>query len=144
LGDLRPYGLAPPTHTVSEQLDAGRLPNIDSGFVEAVKRREIEVVGAVERFDGPDVVLSGGRRVRPDVVIAATAYTRGLDRLVGHLGVLRDDGRPAVIGEATHPLAPGLRFIGYRVKLSGHLPELKRDARRIARAIASEHQLSPR
>jgi putative flavoprotein involved in K+ transport len=143
LGDLRPYGLAPPARTVSEELDAGRLPTIDGGFVDAVKRERIAVVPAVERFDGDDVVLSDGRRVQPDAVIAATAYERALDPLVGHLGVLTGHGRPAVVGDATHPAAPRLRFIGYRVGLAGHLPELPDDARRIARAIAREHQLSP-
>ena len=39
-------------------------------------------------FDGPDVILGGKKRIRPDAVIVATGYRRGLERLVGSLGLL--------------------------------------------------------
>jgi putative flavoprotein involved in K+ transport len=141
MGDLCRHRLAPPALGVSDQVAAGRLPNIDSGFVDAVRRGEIDVIPAVEAFEGRDVILTGQLRTRTDVVIAATAYERGLERLVGHLGVLGHDGRPVLVGDETKPEAPGLYFIGYKIELSGHLPELGHDARRVARAIAAERQL---
>ena len=48
------------------------------------------------------------------------------------------DGRPAVHGAATHPAAPGMRFIGYTNPISGMFREIAIDARRIARAIKTE------
>jgi putative flavoprotein involved in K+ transport len=46
------------------------------------------VVAEIEAFDAGTVSLRSGVRVEPDVVIAATGYRRGLEPVVGHLGVL--------------------------------------------------------
>jgi hypothetical protein len=91
------------------------------------------VVGPIDRFDGSEVVLSDGARLTPDVVLAATGYRRALEPLVGHLGVLGDQGKPVV----THgrPAAPGLYFTGFTNPISGMFREMAADARRIARGI---------
>ena len=106
----------------------------DDGFVAAVKAGRIEIVAAVEDFDGPDVLLADGARIQPEAVIAATGYRRGLEDLVGHLGVLDDDGIPLLSGGSEHPAARGLFFNGYRAELSGQLRLMRPDARAIARA----------
>jgi putative flavoprotein involved in K+ transport len=82
------------------------------------------------------VLLAGSSRLQPDAVIAATGFRRGLEGLVGPLGVLVANGRPAVHGARTHPKAPGLYFIGFSNPLSGKLREVGIDARRIAGDIA--------
>jgi hypothetical protein len=81
------------------------------------------------------VLLAGGQRIRPEAVIAATGYRRGLEPLVGTFGVLRADGRPAVHGPRTHPNAPDLYFIGYSNPISGNLRELGIEGKRIARDL---------
>ena len=133
-GDLSAYGLPAPQRGMTEQLALGRLPTIDKGTVAAIKRGAIRVVGAVERFDGADVVLAGGARVRPDVVLAGTAYTHALEPLVGHLGAVGDDGTPR------HGAVPGLLFAGYHVPLTGLLTQHRRDAPRLARDLAHRLQ----
>ena len=143
-GDLSPYGLPrPPMGLVSSVRERRVGPAVDDGFVGAVKRGEIEIVAAVERFEGPDVVLADGSRLQPDAVIAATGYRRGLEPLVGHLGVLRENGEPQVIGGATHPSSPGLHFVGYAVRLSGPLRRIRIDARRMARAVEKARRRRP-
>jgi hypothetical protein len=112
----------------------GRVPIIDVGLIEALKRRQVEVVDGVLGFDDDAVVLAGRRRVAPDAL--ATGFERGLKRLVGHLGVLDERGRPLVRGGRTHPNAPGLYFTGYTDPISGMFRELAIDARRIGRAVA--------
>ena len=82
------------------------------------------------------MVLADGARITPDAVIAATGYRRGLEPLVGDLGVLDRRGRPACT-VAHRPSAPGLYFTGYTNPISGMFRELRMDARRIAKAIAS-------
>ena len=81
------------------------------------------------------MLLEGGGRIQPDAVIAATGYEHGLERLVGHLGVLDDRGLPLMHGAVTHPNAPGLHFIGFSNPISGNLREIALDARRIAKAL---------
>jgi cation diffusion facilitator CzcD-associated flavoprotein CzcO len=139
IGDLSAVGFAPPTHGLATNvLERKVSPVIDAGFVDALKAGEIELVAAVEAFEGPDVILADGERIQPEVVIAATGYERGLDPLVGHLGVLGPDGEPTHVGAPASPAAPGLYFVGYGLWLRGQLPYTSRDTRRVARAIARE------
>jgi putative flavoprotein involved in K+ transport len=139
--NLAPYGLPrSPMGVASTIRERGMGPAIDPGFVDAVKEGRIGIVAAVDGFDGPDVLLADGSRIQPEVVIAATGYRRGLEPLVGHLGVLDSDGRPAVSGAKTHPRAAGLHFIGYATRLSGQLRQMRIDAKRIARAVASSRR----
>jgi putative flavoprotein involved in K+ transport len=136
-GDLSHYGISAPTYGV--QTNARRRhvsPLIDAGFTEALKAGKVELVAAVESFDGADVLLADGERIQPDVVIVATGYKTGLGPLVGHLGLLDARGYPAVRRGSDHPDARGLFFTGYWASMSGQLRHMRRDARRIARAIA--------
>jgi cation diffusion facilitator CzcD-associated flavoprotein CzcO len=136
-GDLTPYGLPrSPMGLVSTLRERHQGPVIDDGFVAAVKDGRVEVVAAVEALDGRDVILADGRRLQPDAVIAATGYARGLEPLVGHLGVLAADGVPSILGASAHPRAPGLHFVGYATPLSGQLRGIRLDAKHVARAVA--------
>jgi putative flavoprotein involved in K+ transport len=143
IGDLSKYGLPIPDRGVYTRiLEDDVIPVIDVGLIEAVKKGEVEIVGGVEGFAGADVLLAGGKRVRPDAVIVATGWMRGLEPLVGRYGVLGHKGRPVVHGPQTHPSAPHMYFIGYTNPISGMFRELNIDSRRIARAIANDRERS--
>ena len=87
--DLAAQGLPRPEQGIRTSFIAtGTTPILDVGIVDAVRRGRVEVVAAVEGFDGADVLLADGSRIQPDAVIAATGFRAGLDELVGHLGVL--------------------------------------------------------
>ncbi len=134
-GNLDRYGLPRSPLGVATMLRRRQqAPVFDDGFVAAVKAGRIEIVAAVEGFDGPDVLLADGTHIQPDAVIAATGYRRGLEDLVGHLDVLDENGIPLASGGDQHPSAPGLFFNGYRTELSGQLRLMRPDARAIARA----------
>lgn len=138
VGSLTQYGLPrPPVGPATALAERHQSPLFDDGFVDSVKAGRIEIVAAVEGFDGEDVLLADDSRVQPDAVIAATGYRRGLEPLVGHLGVLDDKGTPLVAGGRQHPSAPGLFFTGYRTELSGQMRLMRFDARSIARALTS-------
>lgn len=141
-GDLSGYGLPRAPYGAATTLRLrGHGIAVDSGFVGALKRGLVEVVPAVERFEGPEVVLAGGSRLMPDAVIAATGYRPGLEPLVGHLGVLDPDGRPKPL-ERMPAGSEGLRFTGYEIPVSGQLPEMAATARRIARAYAQKRRFA--
>jgi len=134
--DLADYGLAPAPYGVATELAReGMGPVIDRGFTAALKAGEIELVGAVEGFEGGSVRLCDGTQIRPDVVIAATGYRAGLEELVGHLDVLDASGLPRGMGSQTQPIR-GLFFNGFWIPLSGELPGMRQGARAIAREIA--------
>jgi putative flavoprotein involved in K+ transport len=135
-GRLDRYGLPrSPEGVATTMVRRHQAPAYDDGFVEELRAGRIEIVAAVVGFDQSDVVLADGARIQPDAVIAATGYRRGLDELVGHLGVLDSNGVPLVSGGQEHPSAAGLFFIGYRVDLSGQLRLMRIDARAIAKAV---------
>jgi uncharacterized NAD(P)/FAD-binding protein YdhS len=136
LGKDWPAPLPPPPAGIGTELRRyGREPLIVDGVVEAMRAGRIGMLPAVEGFDGSQVRLDGGMTIRPDVVIAATGFRSGLEPLVGHLGVLDDDGRPSVMDGKDHPAAPGLVFIAYQPTITGRLVQMRRQARRTAATI---------
>jgi putative flavoprotein involved in K+ transport len=137
-GNLDRYGIPRAASGIATTLsERKQTPAYDDGFVRLLKDGDIAIVPAVEGFEGADVLLADGSRIQPDVVIAATGYRRGLEPLVGHLGVLDDNGIPRVSGGEQHSSAPGLFFNGYRADLSGQLRLMRPDARAIARTVRS-------
>src|SRR4051812_41438965 len=138
VGDLSKHGLPlPPPGAYSKFLRDDVTPILDVGLVPLLKQGKVEVVAAVESFDGDDVVLTDGSRIQPDAVIAGTGFKRGLEPLVGDLGLVEPaKGRPVVHGAETHPNAPGIHFIGYTNPISGMFREIGIDAKRIAKVIA--------
>jgi putative flavoprotein involved in K+ transport len=139
IGDLTPHGLPRPRQGVAAQLRATDVvPIIDVGIVEQLRKGRVEPVAAVAGFDGDEVVLADGTRIAPTVVIAATGYARGLEPLVGHLGVLDGQGRPRAAAARFWPAAPALRFVGMSNPQKGLLLQINVDARLAARAIVRE------
>jgi putative flavoprotein involved in K+ transport len=142
VGDLSRHGLPPaPRGMYSRVVEDDQVPILDVGLVGLLKAGKVTVVGPVEGFDGAEVLLAERKRLRPDAVIAATGFRRGLEPLVGHLGLLGRNGRPVVHGSETHPEAPNLFFIGFSNPISGNLREIGIDARRIAREVAAQRHL---
>lgn len=135
--DLSAYGLPAPTKDAYSQFLRSRVvPILDCGFVDAVQSGGVRIVPAVESFADGGVRLADGSTVEVDAVIAATGYRTGLPPLVGHLGVLDEQGLPLVSGGRTLPRAPRLHFIGIKVRLTGLLREIRHESGQIARALA--------
>jgi putative flavoprotein involved in K+ transport len=134
--DLSAQGLPRPEHGVRTAfITTGTTPILDVGIVSAVKHGRVEVVAAVEGFEGPEVILADGSRIQPDALIAATGFRAGLDGLVGHLDVLGPRGLPAKTdGE---PVLPGLWFVGFTPTLGGQLREGSIAARKVAQSVAA-------
>ncbi|KUI35751.1 NAD(P)/FAD-dependent oxidoreductase [Mycobacterium sp. GA-2829] len=142
VGNLAAYGLPTPAEGVfARGKRLGRAPVIvDREVVRAIRARVFEVVPTVQRFDGDHVHLIDGRRLQPDAVICATGYTRGLDAMVGHLGVLDDRGLPRSCGVT--PAAPGLRFVGFMSR-PGLISYVAKQSQHVARHIADELDRTP-
>lgn len=131
LGDLTRYGMpkgdfAPYT--------TKRVPLIDVGFVDALKRGRLQLRPAVERLTPTGAVFADGTGEPFDAIIAATGFTTGLESLIDAPGALNDVGEPR--GTAGEPTShPGLYFVGYTHSLRGHLFEANRASRRLARNV---------
>jgi cation diffusion facilitator CzcD-associated flavoprotein CzcO len=135
-GELATLGLPAPQKPYSEFLRRRVIPIVDVGLVAAVKSGTVRVVPGLERFEDGMPVLSDGRTVEVDAIVAATGFRTGLEPLVGHLGVLDEAGVPVAHGPEEHPDAPGLHFVGYLVTLGGTLRLVGKQAERLARVAA--------
>ena len=136
IGDLGRYGMPAPASGLYTRVNRDSIPILDVGLVRLLKERRVRVVPAVEGFDGAGVRLAGGKMIRPDAVIAATGFRRGLEELVREHGLVAARGRPVAHGDRADPNAPNVYFIGFTNPLSGNLREIGIDARRMARAVA--------
>jgi cation diffusion facilitator CzcD-associated flavoprotein CzcO len=142
IGDLSGFGLPTPLEgAFARGVRLGRAPAIvDREVVQAIRDGAFEVVPTIERFDGADVWLVDGQRLRPHAVICATGYVRGLEPVVGHLGVLDERGMPRAAG--TVAADKGLRFIGFQSR-PGLLGFVAKQSKRVARSIVEELQTTP-
>ncbi|MFF7789824.1 NAD(P)-binding domain-containing protein [Streptomyces sp. NPDC007991] len=136
--DLSAQGLPRPDTGLYTRVTEGAVPVQDIGLIDAVRKGRVEVVAAVEGFEDGKVVLADGTRLSPDAVVAATGYTRALEGLVGHLGVLDARGKPVAQGPRSPRTAPGLYFTGFTNPISGMFREMAIDAVKIAKAIARD------
>jgi putative flavoprotein involved in K+ transport len=131
LGNLTRYGMP---EAQFAPYTTKRIPLIDVGFVDALKRGRVQVKPALERLIPTGAVFADGTSEPFDAIIAATGFATGLESLVDVPGALDDQGEPrGVSGEAT--AHPGLYFIGFTHTLRGHLFEANRASRRLARNI---------
>jgi putative flavoprotein involved in K+ transport len=141
--DLAPYGLVAPKRPYSEFRRRHVIPIVDVGLADAVRKGRIRVVAALERFEDGAVVLADGARIETDAVIAATGFRTGLERLVGHLGVLDEGGQPLVRDLEEPAGAPGLHFVGYEITLGGTFRLVGIEARALARTVSGARGLAP-
>jgi putative flavoprotein involved in K+ transport len=107
------------------------VPVHDTGIVRLLVAGAVTPVAAVVGFTPDAVRLADGAIVAPDVVVFATGYRRGLDSLLGGLGLLDIHGEPAE--RSGVEAASGFYFVGFTVSATGALRQMAGDARRIAR-----------
>ncbi|HSK97381.1 MAG TPA: NAD(P)/FAD-dependent oxidoreductase [Euzebyales bacterium] len=131
MGDLTGYGLQRPGW---QPFTARRPPTIDTGFVAQVKQGRIQVRPAVAEVTPAGVRYADGNEESFDHVIMATGFSTGLRAFLDLDGLLREDGFPLPrCGEETSE--PGLYFMGYTETHRGHLFEVKRDSRKLAKRV---------
>lgn len=141
VGNLSRYGIPKaPRGIATQQLRDDVTPTIDVGLLRALKNGGVTVVAPVERFTADAVVLADGTELHPDAVVLATGFRRGLEGLVGDLGVLAGTGRPLINADQQLAAHPGLFFLGYSNPLTGNLRQLGIDATKIARKVGSRRQ----
>jgi indole-3-pyruvate monooxygenase len=112
-----------------------RIPLIDVGTIGAVKRGEIAVKPAVERFTETGATFSDGSAGEFEAAILATGFRPALEEmLVAVPGLLDGQGYP--LDWRGGAVAPNLFFVGYELAATGHLREIAIRAEAVAAEIA--------
>ena len=138
VGDLSQYGIHRPNISPAAQVNRyGRIPLIDIGTVDLIKRGAVRVVPAIDRFTETGAVLIDRTALELDSVILATGYRPGLeDFLEDSASVV--DAHEYPIPSAGESDKPGLYFLGYANPSTGLLRQIAIDAKRVARDIAAK------
>jgi hypothetical protein len=137
IGDLVPWGIKLPeegTFTVFGR-DEAQPTIVDPDVVEAIKSGRLEIVAGVSSVGADGVQLGDGTTLHPDAIIAATGFRTGLEPLVGHLGVLDDQGRPRSSDSST--AAAGLHFLGFAGTVGVIGPRARRATGHLCQALAN-------
>jgi hypothetical protein len=135
IGDLEPFGLRRPAKGPMTQVaEDGKIPLLDIGTVDRIRRGLITVRPGIARMTGADVHFDDGAHAPFDVIIQATGYRPSLRALLpDHQDVLDRSGAPMVCGRPTRH--PGLFFCGHIAVATGQLREIGLEAERIAATI---------
>ena len=119
---------------IAQVREDGRIPLIDLGTLDLIRRGRIKVRPGLSRIEGALVTFDDDTSAQYDAILLATGYTVDLRPILGPMpNVLDDTGRPLTSGEE---LAPGLWFCSYHTVPNGQLREIARQAPAIARAVA--------
>jgi len=138
IGDLSEYGIHRPNISpVAQIAKYGRIPLIDVGTVELIKRRSVRIVPAIERFTETGAVFVDGAKLEVESVILATGYRPGLEEFLEDSAAVTDAlGYP--IPRAGESRKGGLYFLGYENPPTGLLRQIAIDARRVSLDIAAK------
>ena len=127
-GNLARLGFPPGEHDAATRLLHEQVAiAVDDGAIAAIRSGKFKVVAGVEEFTENSVILSDGRVVRPDIVIAAVGYGRSTEHLS--------------LPEAE--LRAGLWFIGMMPSLISYFWQADAEAQFIAKEIAKSLRVTP-
>ena len=135
-GDLTEHGITrPKLGPISQIRQLGRVPLIDVGTIDLIRRGEIRVVPGIERFHETGVTFVDGTKIDVDLVVLATGYRAAIDAfLEGSNRYLNERGYPKKLGAKAEP--PGPYFVGFGNPPTGQLLEIREQARAVADKIA--------
>lgn len=124
---------------IAQVREDGRIPLIDPGTLDLIRRVRIRVRPGLSHIEGALVTFDDGTSAPYDAILLATGYRVDLRPILGAMpDVLDDTGRPRA---SAREMAPGLWFCSYHTVPNGQLREISRQAPVIARAVAA--QLAP-
>ena len=128
IGDLTAYGLG---QAAWGPFTARKPAVIDTGFVKQLKQGRVLVRPPVTRFYSKGVIYADGSREAVDVVVAATGFRTGLEKILLLPDVIDDIGQPRFRSGGPTSV-PGLYFIGFDETIRGHLFEINRESKQLA------------
>jgi putative flavoprotein involved in K+ transport len=134
LGDLTRYGMP---DAKFDPYTTKRIPLIDVGFVNALKRGRVTVRPALTGLTQSGAIFADGTSEPFDAIIAATGFTTGLDSLIDAPDILDDRGEPR--GPSGEPTAWASISSGSRtacVDICSRRTERRAEWRGTSRAIS--------
>jgi cation diffusion facilitator CzcD-associated flavoprotein CzcO len=133
-GDLTRYGFGrPELGPISAIRMRQRIPLLDIGTIDAVKRGAIAVKPGVTHFTARGAAFGDGSEETFDAAILATGYRPALAEILDVPEVLDERGYPR--DWKASGAAEGLYFVGYRNVPTGLLREIGLEAEAVAASV---------
>jgi len=135
-GDIQKFGLKwAQKGPMTQIIERGQTPLIDIGTMRHIQTGSIKVFGEIRRTEDRVVSFKGGDEAEFDAIVVATGYRPGLSDFVSDWRERFRNGEVPDEGQL-HPNKDGLYFCGFNVVPTGHLRQIGKEARQIARDIA--------
>jgi indole-3-pyruvate monooxygenase len=137
-GDFSKLGLRKaPGGPLTEFSTRKRVPLIDVGTVDLIRRKSIQVRPGIREFSRNGVVFDDGAEASYQAVVLATGYRHQLARVLGNVdGVIDATGRAVTSGRET--ALPLLYLCGFHLAPTGMFREAGIEAHRIADALSQQ------
>ena len=137
VGDIEKYGLKQLPYGPREQIvKHKRIPLLDIGTMDLIKKGHIKVYGDVLKIDSDAISFEDEKTGTFDAIIMATGYTNGLDDWIDF-----DHGQDEDIYRAVKDRRflgkDGLYFCGYFVSPTGMIREVNLESKAIGRHISA-------
>ena len=144
MGDLSKYGLIRPKEgTRAHMKRTGRVPIIDIGTIDAIKKGLIKVVKGLDQVDGRKVQFKGGYAQSFDAVVVATGYTPGLGEFLPNNKIYEDRFGIPRQDLAEMEDSEKIYFIGLRDEGTGVLYQINKRAYGLAERVAKSMKAYP-
>ncbi len=136
MGDITKSGLRKlPRGPLTQIQRDSRIPLIDVGTLELIKRGHVTLCPGIEGFTSDEVIFTDGKHGRYESVILATGYRPRVNAFLQGASEAHDEnGTPFTSGRES--ALPGLYFCGYFVSPTGMLRQIALEAASIGAAIA--------
>jgi indole-3-pyruvate monooxygenase len=136
IGDLSKYGIQSPQYAPSKQLrEYAKVPVIDIGTVEQIKKGNIKILPDIQHFTQKSVVFQDGQVLPFDAVILATGYKAQIEDFIDNPEPLLNDRRYPKGLWVEEKSYNGLYFLGFQVPISGILRQIDIDSKTIIERI---------
>lgn len=131
---LRPFGIEQLPYGPATQVKVhGKAPALDIGTIAQIKKGNIKVLPAIERFEQQIIHFTNGEKRAFDAVVFATGFRPEINRLITGVDGIEDGwSRPQV---AIRSELSGLYYCGFKAALNGLLRLIRKDALKIGKWI---------
>ena len=137
-GDIHKFGLSKKAYGPFEEIKNDlHIPVIDIGIIKHIRHGHILVHKAITSIEGNRVIFSDGNQENFDAIIAAIGYENNCNEIVA-AETNRFDDLKMPIDKQKYFGKDGLYFCGFWIGPTGQIREISKDAKKIAKDIASK------
>jgi len=137
-GDITKLGLKKMSYGPFREIRKdNKTPVLDIGTIQLIRKGHIKVHGDIHRIEGSTVYFSDGTKNDVDMIVACIGYNKANAEIIT-VDKSRFEDLNVSIDKQKYFGKDGLYFCGFWIGPRGQIHEIARDAKKIAKDIASK------